>query len=171
MCKGRPLGEGSTYIDGKLKYATQDDAAFAAGVGTRLRTNIDDYEYICGIYCDKNGNYSIGTYFKGDHCSTSVKPVNKEDKRHKNLTLVAYVHSHPYCDGHVPNKFSCYDQFGRLDGDLKVAYFYFKPIYLAAPNGRLTVLTPYITRKNEYDYKTKLVCRGLPKDKTEINCG
>ena len=39
------------------------------------------------------------------------------------------------------------------------------------PSPVLKVLIPYYNRKNGYDYKIKVVCRGLPTDKTKINCG
>ena len=153
-------------------YESEEEAAIAAGTMTRLATNRTDSEYICGVYELEHGVYSIGKRCQGEHASVSPSFVLEEAESYSNATLVAFVHSHPYCNGHVPNEFSKIDCNGKPYGDLACAIDYRKPIYLAAPNGELKVLRPlcYLVDSGELWIEEYTVYYGLPTDDTKSIC-
>ena len=159
---------------GNTVYESEEDAAFAAGVDVRTLTNSDDCEYICGIYRLNCGGYTVGACFKGKHDSADPNDVTGESTGYSDRTLIAMVHSHPYCTGHIPNEFSQFDSNGRVIGDLLCAFLFGMPIYLAAPNGELKVLYVYDVQQqgNYYTFKRgeESVRRGLPIDDSLFDC-
>ena len=159
---------------GSNVYESEEDAAFVAGVNVRTLTNRDDCEYICGIYRLDSGGYVVGTSYRGEHASASVEGVINESDCYNDRKLIAMVHSHPYCNGHIPNEFSKQNSNGEIDGDLGCAFKYKMPIYLAAPNGELKVLYvvgfQYYGQYISINYAEKTVCSGLPADNTLFNC-
>ena len=156
-------------------YESEEDAAFAAGVITRNLTNESNLEYLCGIYKTDTGEYVVGGAFEGEHASVSIDYTLYENESYSNWTLVAMVHSHPYCNGHIPNEFSTTDANGKVIGDLYVAAKYELPLYLAAPNGYLKVLIVYdvqILPNNQKSFRCAInnVRNGLPIDDTQYHC-
>ena len=160
-------------------YTSEEIAAFDAGVKVREYTNKDNHEYICGIYRTNTGEYLAGSYYKGNHASVSYLEVLEESKEYSDRSLVALVHSHPYCSGHIPNEFSKYirDENGEIYtyGDLLVSAETGLSIYLAAPDGNLYVMraiNPTTINGHEiWGHETRLVKNGLPKDETLYICG
>lgn len=76
------------------------------------------------------------------------------------------MHSHPYCDVHIPNDFS--DRIEKDDeiyGDWNFVSTNSKNLYLAAPDGNL-----YIMRWDAKEYNQSLVRSGLPIDDTVEKC-
>lgn len=156
-------------------YESEEDAAFAAGISVRTLTNSNDHEYICGIYKLDCGGYTVGAPFKGEHASADPNDVLGEYSGYSDRTLVAMVHSHPYCNGHVPNDFSMVDSNNQPIGDFAVALQLRIPIYLAAPNGnlmKLHVFNIYPTDDGLFsvEYFTGTVRSGLPGDNSMFNC-
>lgn len=88
--------------------------------------------------------------------------------------MVAVVHSHPYCTGHVPNEFSISDPQGNPDGDWFAVIQTGIPTYLAAPNGSLQKLfikdIVYYGWFVGYIPGVAYVRWGLPKDTTLFDC-
>lgn len=156
-------------------YESEEEAAFAAGVRVRILTNGNDHEYICGIYGLNDGGYMVGSHFEGEHASADPKHLFEESNGYSDRALIAMVHSHPYCTGHVPNEFSMFDQTGQPTGDFAVAIQTGIPIYLAAPNGNLMKLhvisiTPTNNGRINMRYVQTVICGGLPGDNTIYNC-
>ena len=159
---------------GDMWYSTEEEAAFAAGTRTRIATNIDDHESVCGVYRLNNGKYTIGYCYKGEHDFAYPHYVQKEATWYSERDLVALVHSHPYCTGHEPNEFSTIDH-GQAFGDLLCAVYLQIPIYLAAPNGDLMILrvTVYQPPNNKWTddcYDSYVVRSGLPVDNSIYDC-
>lgn len=115
-----------------------------------------------------------GVCYVGEHASVNPNSVMNEYSTYGDRALVAMVHSHPYCNGHVPNEFSKFDAAGNPTGDLLCALFYEIPIYLAAPNGSLMAIYPYdvhvLNNGRCYRYVEATICAGLPVDNTKSNC-
>ncbi len=171
---------GCSNSEDSNESSPEELAAFEAGKQVRKRTNQDNNEYICGVYKLKSGEYLVGSCFMGEHSSVSVGPVLREAGSYSDRTLVAFVHSHPYCTNHVPNQFSQYGFDNETKkmvtiGDLAVAAETQLPIYLAAPDGNLYVMhATNLKRVGDsvvWDYVVRCVMSGLPKDETIFDCG
>lgn len=160
-------------------YTPEEIAAFDAGVRVRELTNKDNNEYIAGIYKTDTGEYVVGNYYKGSHSSVDARNVIMESMEYSDRKLVAFVHSHPYCNKHIPNEFSKYgkDKDGNdcTYGDLSVAAQTGLPVYLAAPDGNLYVIRAtdcFVYKGNKiWAYDEKTVRSGLPIDDTIFICG
>ena len=97
----------------------------------------------------------------GEHAQVNIVVAGKMKDR-----LAAITHSHPYCNGHIPNDFSIIDPItGQIYGDAAVSYGYGVPMFLAAPNGSFQILF----WEDDKIY-TGVVNYGLPVDNTKYNC-
>ena len=155
---------------GHRVFSTEDAAAIEAGKRASVATSRSNKENIYGIYENGAGKYFVGSGFEGEHSSVSVESVLNEEKLHQNWTLVAFLHSHPNCNGHDGNNFSIIDSNGDVFGDALVAYAYNMPIYLAAPNGSLQILYWKLNFNGSIELITGMIGYVLPADNTPINC-
>ena len=177
---GDPTGHIAKYASvalfddgGKAIRISLAETLYEAGTQTRLFTNEDNNEYICGIYKMSDGKYMVGEYYKGTHASASILPVLDEAEEISNGELIAFLHSHPYCTGHIPNDFSYKDEYGKLGGDFGVVVEYNKPLFLAAPNGDLMMLGVDFFEENGKQHRVPVVWiieDVLPVDDTLFNC-
>ena len=155
---------------GHRVFSTEDAAAIEAGKRASVATSRSNKENIYGIYENGAGKYFVGSGFEGEHSSVSVESVLNEEKSHQDWTLVAFLHSHPNCNGHDGNNFSIIDSNGDVFGDALVAYAYNMPIYLAAPNGSLQILYWKLNFNGSIELITGMIGYVLPADNTPINC-
>ena len=151
-------------------YESMDEAAIAAGTLARLETNRDNIEYGYGIYLHSNGGYSIGKSVKGEHDSVNPSIIIEESKSKWYCSLVAIVHSHPYCTGHIGEEFS------GENGDIGVVAYYKLPLYLATPGGLLKKAFIkrdfYLESQGQVRIEIAIICDTLPKSDPQsiINC-
>ena len=149
------------YKDQVLEYESINEAAIASGSDLNSRTQTDNMEHGQGIvYNSKTDTYGLTDVIDGEHSSVSFSSVLS------NEAVVALVHSHPYCTGHVPNAFSNTIQNGDLvSGDWLVASSNEVDLYLAAPDGNL-----YIMEWDVGEYNQTWVSSGLPIDNSMFEC-
>jgi len=117
----------------------------------------------------------VGAHYEGEHSSAAPSHLIEESNGYSDRTLIAMVHSHPYCTGHVPNEFSVVDPTGQPTGDFSVAIQLKIPVYLAAPNGNLMKLhvisiAPASDGSYNVEYVRNVICGGLPSDNTIYDC-
>ena len=147
----------------ELPYETADEAASASGKKLNNLTQQNDIEYGQGIIYNRiTKTYGLTDIVSGEHSEVSFGSIIKN-----NENLVAVVHSHPYCNGHVGNEFSniIFDDLGNTSGDWAVAESQKLDVYLAAPNGNL-----YVMYWDVGEYNQNFVCDGLPIDNSQMIC-
>ncbi len=148
----------------KLPYDTIDDAAFASGMELNNRTQQNNIEYGQGIVYNRiTKTYGLTNVVSGQHSSVNFSSILRE-----NENIVAVVHSHPHCNGHIGNEFSniIVDESGNRYGDWLVAQSNNINIYLAAPDGNLYVMY----WDYEDGYNQFFVREGLPIDNSIMEC-
>ena len=156
------------YMNNRQVYTSIDSAAKAAGILVATETSKDNKEHaIMTYYIGNIGD--VKYYYNGPMVDGTHATVRIEFDLVGNEKPAAATHSHPYCNGHIPNDFSyeIYDPItNSYYGDAVVSKYYNIPFYLAAPNGTLRV----IYWVNNDEYKVEDVCGGLPKDISLYYC-
>ena len=144
-------------------YDTADEAATVSGKGLNILTQVTDNEYGQGIVYDEETNsYGLTNVISGEHSSVDFGDIISD-----NENLIAVVHSHPNCTGHIGNEFSneIQNPSGKPYGDWLVASSNSINVYLAAPNGNL-----YVMYWDVGEWNQNPVCDGLPIDNSQIDC-
>jgi|GEM_PF-159847 len=142
-------------------YETITEAAIASGINLNERTQVTNLEYGQGItYNPDTNSYGLTTTVTGEHASVDMSLILSDP------SVVAIVHSHPNCNGHIGNEFSdTIDNGGIISGDWAVAKSNQKDSYLAAPDGNL-----YLMVWDAEEYNQSLVSSDLPIDDTPVQC-
>ena len=120
-----------------LPHENVDEAAHVSAYQLNELTQTDNCERAQGIiYDEATGTYGLTEIVTGNHASVEVSELmNRND-------VLAVVHSHPFCSGHVPNQFSVgsIDEYDNATGDWAVTQKHKKDMYLASPDGDLRLL-------------------------------
>ena len=142
-------------------YETITEAAIASGTNLNENTQRTNLEYGQGItYNPDTNSYGLTTLVTGGHSSVDFSSILVD------TSVVALVHSHPNCNGHIGNEFSdTIDNDGIISGDWVVATNNEKDIYLAAPDGNL-----YLMEWDAGEFNQTLVSSGLPIDDSPVQC-
>ncbi|MBR4286128.1 MAG: hypothetical protein IKT55_00320 [Clostridia bacterium] len=142
-------------------YETITEAAIASGINLNERTQDTNLEYGQGItYNPDTNSYGLTTTVTGEHATVDMSLILSDP------SVVAMVHSHPNCNGHIGNEFSdTIDNGGIIFGDWVVAKNNQKDLYLAAPDGNL-----YLMVWDAEEYNQSLVSSDLPIDDTPVQC-
>ena len=152
------------YMNNSKIYTDIIDAVTDAGISASKKTSQDNKEHAFCTYSGSIGDteyYFNGPMINGEHAQVNIVVAGKMKDR-----LAAITHSHPYCNGHIPNDFSIIDPItGQIYGDAAVSYGYGVPMFLAAPNGSFQILF----WEDDKIY-TGVVNYGLPVDNTKYNC-
>ena len=131
------------YKNQVLPYESVNEAAIASGKILNSKTQATNLEYGQGIiYNKKTETYGLTSQIQeGFHSRVNLTSILSAD--YGNNSLVALVHSHPYCTGHIPDVFSgiLTDENGNITGgDWYVSTSNKIDLYLASPTGTLYVM-------------------------------
>ena len=154
---------------GESVFLSMNEAAIAAGYVANIKTHETDLEHQCGIYeINVFGAtlYYHGKIMSGYHSMSDQSDIYAESALEKGR-LVALLHTHPYCNGHIGETFSMRTSNGALTGDALVVREDGYPSYLVTPSGNLLLLPVFF---GENIPEPILIASGLPVDTTIISC-